>query len=297
MEFLLNKPKVSIIVPVYNVEPYLKTCVNSILSQTFTEFECILVDDCSTDKCSEICDEYAKKDKRIKVVHKSQNEGLPQARKTGFELSSGEYIQFCDSDDWIESTMTERLYQRAISEDADIVYCDFIYQGEFGSRMIYTPFDSRKMGKNDIINQLIKWELPWNLWNKLFSRELFKDVVFPHYFFGEDTVITIQLFLNAQKIGYEYSILYHYRANPSSIRTAKMLLERLENINILDSILRKRNDYYLYAAEMEKRIKDWEYDTHTAKNQSVRLLKKCIKAVLPYGILWLYRKVKYGGVV
>jgi glycosyltransferase involved in cell wall biosynthesis len=111
----LGNTKVSIIVPVYKVEQYLERCVDSILSQTFTQFECILIDDCSPDNCPALCDEYAKRDARVKVIHKPRNEGLPQARKTGFDNSSGDYIQFVDSDDWIEPDMTERLYAAAIT--------------------------------------------------------------------------------------------------------------------------------------------------------------------------------------
>ena len=120
----MKNPKVSIIVPVYNVEKYLAECLESILSQTFTEFECILVDDHSPDKCPDICDEYAKKDKRIKVIHKKENEGSSQARKTGISEAIGDYILFTDSDDWIESKMAERLYTLAKLDNYDIVYCD-----------------------------------------------------------------------------------------------------------------------------------------------------------------------------
>jgi glycosyltransferase involved in cell wall biosynthesis len=188
----------------------LEKCLNSILSQTFNDFECILVDDNSPDKCPNICDEYAKKDRRIKVIHKKENEGLPQARKTGFYESIGYYILFLDSDDWIEQKMLERLYTLAIVEKHDIVYCDFDEfsdSQENGKRAIRWNFDTRKMEKTDILINLLKFNMAWNIWNKLFKRELFENIIFPKYQHGEDAVLCIQLFLKAENIGYEYSIL------------------------------------------------------------------------------------------
>ena len=115
-------PKVSIIVPVYKVGPYLAKCIDSILSQTLTDFELILVDDGSPDSCGEICDGYAKKDERIKVIHK-QNGGLSSARNAGLDIAKGEYIGFVDSDDYIEHDMYEFLYKNSVQYDTDIACC------------------------------------------------------------------------------------------------------------------------------------------------------------------------------
>ncbi len=115
-------PKVSVIVPIYKVEEYLPKCVDSILSQTFTDFECILVDDGSPDNCGKICDEYAKKDSRIKVIHK-ENGGLSSARNAGLDIAQGEYITFVDSDDWINVHMLQVLYDAIIEKDADVSLC------------------------------------------------------------------------------------------------------------------------------------------------------------------------------
>ncbi len=114
--------KLSIIVPVYNVEKYLHKCVDSILSQTLTDFECILVDDGSTDNSSVICDEYAAKDPRIVVIHK-QNGGLSSARNTGLDISQGDYIGFVDSDDWIEPEMYMYMYTYANDNSCDMMCC------------------------------------------------------------------------------------------------------------------------------------------------------------------------------
>ncbi|MDR0474129.1 MAG: glycosyltransferase [Treponema sp.] len=152
----MNSPKVSIIVPVYNAEKYLRRCVDSILAQTFTDFECILIDDCSPDKCPEICDEYKKIDDRIKTLHKTENTGPVATRKTGIENATGDFIQFVDSDDWIEPEMTERLYKRALSENLDIVCCDFAYYDINGIKHTSVPFDVRCMDKESICKMLFK---------------------------------------------------------------------------------------------------------------------------------------------
>ena len=116
--------KLSIIVPVYNVEPYLRRCIDSILAQTFTDFELILVDDGSPDNCPAICDEYAEKDPRIVVIHK-QNGGLSDARNAGLDIARGEYIGFVDSDDYIDAEMYEKMYNAAIMHNSDIVSCAY----------------------------------------------------------------------------------------------------------------------------------------------------------------------------
>lgn len=115
-------PEVSIIVPVYKVEPYLNKCVDSILAQTFTDFECILVDDGSPDSCGKICDEYVQKDSRVKVIHQ-ENQGLSAARNSGLDMASGAWIVFVDSDDWIEPDAVEVLYRAALQNDADMAVC------------------------------------------------------------------------------------------------------------------------------------------------------------------------------
>jgi len=124
-------PKISIIVPVYNVELYLGKCIDSILNQTFSGFELILVNDGSLDNCGSICDSFAKLDRRVKVIHKG-NGGLSSARNAGLEIACGEYIGFVDSDDYIERQMYETLYNQATETSSDIVVCDFYMIDENG---------------------------------------------------------------------------------------------------------------------------------------------------------------------
>lgn len=136
-------PKVSIIVPVYNVEPYIERCVESLRNQTLKDIEIVLVDDESPDNCPAICDEYTGRDSRIKVVHK-KNGGLGLACNTGIEAATGDYIAFCDSDDWVDTEMYETLYREAIGNNADMVFTGLKRVGSDGTLLSYLPHPSAK---------------------------------------------------------------------------------------------------------------------------------------------------------
>ena len=286
----MNGPKVSIIVPVYKTEQYLKECIDSILSQTFTEFELILVDDCSPDNCPQICEEYAEHETRIKVIHNKTNQGLVKTRQAGLAHSTGDYIQFVDSDDWIEPNMMERLYQKASSEGCDIVYCDLIrFEGKKLTHSL--PFDTRGRGKVDIVINMIEDNFPGFLCNKLFRRSLFINVTWPDYALREDVVTCIQLFLNAEKIGYEYSLLYRYRFNDNSISSNnknryKLINEVFENFRKIDNILKSRSDYDLYQTAITKMLK--RYKTND-RFKLYYYVKRFFMAFVPYGFIVMYR--------
>lgn len=308
----MGNPKISIIIPVYNVEKYLPECLDSILSQTFTNFECILVNDHSPDKCPDICDEYAEKDKRVRVIHKKENEGLPQARKTGFNESIGDYILYVDSDDWMEQNMVERLYILAKTGNYDIVYCDtdnFHDSLENGVRFVRMHFDTRKMNKDEIMINLIKYNYDCVVWNKLFRRELFKNIYFPKFWQFEDAVVCVQLFLNATNIGYEYSVLYHHREHPESL-TGKNYVDGVKkhvdnikrhkeelfyNWTIIQKILSQRGDYYKYKEAIEwtlNHLNYFYYEPPSMIKLSKMKLLTLPKYIVPYGIILLYRLLK-----
>jgi glycosyltransferase involved in cell wall biosynthesis len=124
--------KVSVIIPVYKAEKYLQNCVESALAQTFADFECLLIDDKSPDRSGAICDEFAAKDKRVRVIHNERNQGASLGRKTGLDSAKGEYVLFVDSDDRLAPTMVEKLYAKAIEEKADMVYCDYYEETDEG---------------------------------------------------------------------------------------------------------------------------------------------------------------------
>ena len=172
-------PELSIIVPVYKVEKYLHKCIDSILAQTFNDFELILIDDGSPDRCGEICDEYAAKDPRIRVIHK-ENQGVSAARNAGLDVATGTYIGFVDSDDWIEPEMYETLLTTAKRTGAETVICGIRYCGEDGS-IIRSDLTSEGIYSKDASLKALYGtpnELGGGCWNKIFLRGSVQDARF-----------------------------------------------------------------------------------------------------------------------
>lgn len=169
--------KLSIIVPVYKVERYLARCIDSILNQTYKNLEIVLVDDGSPDRCGEICDEYAKEDERVKVIHK-ENGGVSSARNVGFENSTGDYIGYVDSDDYIDPKMYSDMIKILEENNLDIVCCEaFIVKG---NRIIGNQGDGtlvKYSKENILLKSLVDFQN--TIWNKVYRREMFENVVFP----------------------------------------------------------------------------------------------------------------------
>lgn len=203
----------SIIIPIYNTGKYLHKCIKSILSQNMTSFELILIDDGSSDDSGAICDEYAKSDKRIKVIHK-KNEGVSIARNTGIEIARGEYIGFVDSDDWIEPDMYDRLYNLAVTKKADIVMCDAVtkYDDKSDEADTITQLsDDILLKKWDIYPRLL-CELAGSACRCIYKREILVDnkVIFPPNIpFSEDRIFNIFAMGYAKKIYYTKTSFYN----------------------------------------------------------------------------------------
>lgn len=202
---------VSIIVPVYKVEDYLRRCLDSIVTQTLSDIEIILVDDGSPDRCGEICDEYAEKDSRIQVIHKV-NGGLSDARNAGLSVASGDYITLVDSDDWIEPTMLEQLYKMSRKFNADIVECavknifpDHVDEGVQG-------ITEEVVGDNIFaLKELLKWRTFTTIaCAKLYKRSLFQSISYPVGRRHEDEFVTYKLFYFSRCSAYIDEALYNY---------------------------------------------------------------------------------------
>ena len=146
--------KVSIIVPIYNVEKYLDRCMQSLLGQTLKDIEIIMVDDGSPDGCPALCDEYVRRDARVKVIHK-QNAGLGYARNAGLDVATGEYVAFVDSDDYVDLEMYEKLYVTAIRTGSDVVYCGFNRYYSENNVIHYANVNSEHVYKGEDVNQLL----------------------------------------------------------------------------------------------------------------------------------------------
>ena len=226
------KPAVSVIVPVYKVEQYLDKCVQSILDQTFRDFELLLVDDGSPDKCGEMCEAWAKKDGRIRVIHKP-NGGLSDARNAGIGQASGDYLLFVDSDDWIEKDMLATLYGLIREADADMACCNFRSVNEDGSQhwddAVITP---GVWTEEDFWKQFFSSNAQTYCnvaWNKLYKKELFDTVRYPVGRINEDVYILYDLVSQCKKIAATDQIGYYYLFRAGSIMNRSGSLRKLTN--------------------------------------------------------------------
>ena len=221
----MSKPLVSIIIPVYNVELYLSKCIDSILAQSFTDWECILVDDGSKDKSGSICDNYALKDNRIKVIHQN-NRGVSVARQVGIDNVCGEYSIHIDPDDWIESNMLEELYNKAKSDDADMVICDY-YKHEGGVQQYINQWPNF-LEPIKIIEQMLTTNMYPQLYgsccNKLVRCSCFNSSDNLIRFepddlsLGEDLVFNCRLLMSTvHRVSYLNKAFYHYEVRSNSL--------------------------------------------------------------------------------
>ncbi|WP_088070502.1 glycosyltransferase family 2 protein [Gottfriedia luciferensis] len=228
-------PKISIIVPVYKVERYINKCVDSILSQTFTDFELILVDDGSPDRCGIICDEYANKDERVKVIHK-QNGGQASARNMALDIARGDYIGFVDSDDWIEPDMYELLYAISIENDCDIVNCTGIVHFE-DKTIIKSSHPLTIHNRSQAMKAIFEGELYDEVvWSKLIKRELLENLRFPEGIMYEDTAFTYKLINKSKKVGYIGEAKYHYIKRENSTMDRAVKNKSIDAVLIYDEI-------------------------------------------------------------
>ena len=223
----MTEPKISVIVPVYKAERYLHKCVDSLLAQTFSDFEVILVDDGSPDRSGELCDEYARRDSRVRVIHKP-NGGVSSARQCGMDHAQGEYTIHADPDDWTEPTMLEELYRKAKDEDADMVICDFYM--EFPYKKVYIRQCPPSLNTRTVLRALFQ-QLHGSCWNKLVRRTCYSQygIRFPEGLnICEDFFVNAELLKHDIKVGYLARAFYHYdkSANPNSI-TVNMLPNHL----------------------------------------------------------------------
>lgn len=222
-------PLFSIIVPVYNVEKYINKCVNSILEQTFTDFEIILVDDGSPDNCPAICDEYAKKDARVKVIHK-KNGGLINARKSGLEIAGGEYIGFVDGDDWIEPDTYENFAKMIKKYAPDIVLSDFYFDNgkelANSTQLFEQEFYDKSALKEKLYPKMLfsgiyyKFGVNPCCWSKVYKKELIEKnlpQVEGRIKMGEDAAFTYPCLLDAESAATVKKPSYHYIQNPQSM--------------------------------------------------------------------------------
>lgn len=251
----MEKDLISVIVPVYKVEKYLEKCIESIIKQTYTNLQIILVDDGSPDNCGKICDEYAKKDSRIEVIHKI-NGGLSDARNVGINRANGRYIGFVDSDDYIKEDMYEKLINLIKEYDADISICN-LYDVIDGNECIRNKDNGiHEYSRIDILKEiLLDKNIQSYAWNKLYKKELFDEIKYPIGKKYEDIGTTFYLFEKCNKIVVTSEPEYYYLKRADSLVNnvtestildyTEIIIQRYLYIKQNIKELRKYNNYYL----------------------------------------------------
>ncbi len=297
---------ISIVVPIYNVEKYLDKSINSIISQTYKNLEIILVDDGSPDRSGEICDRYAKKDIRIKIIHK-KNGGLSDARNVGIDNSNGKYIAFVDSDDYISKDYIKKLYEAIKSFKTKIVQCATILVNDNGNFIERAGYDRKKIIKYDeFIKDMIS-DHRFNVvaWNKLYDKKVFEKMRFPKGKIHEDEFLTYKL-VNNLDIGIVTDELYFYRINDEGINRSKFSEKKLDKleafyerylfyknktnnelkiVTLLDFL---DNSKYMFSILYKTNIKN----KLGVKKRILKLYRKCCMDVLKYNEINIKKKLK-----
>lgn len=221
---------ISVIVPIYKVEPYLRECIDSILAQTYADFELILVDDGSPDRCGEICDGYAEKDNRIRVIHQ-ENAGLSGARNTGLDIAQGEYVTFVDSDDVVHPDYLSCLYEVILQNNAEIAIGRFLRFTE--AAPAYVPMtatlQSVRNGREACWELFAEEAVTYTIaWGKLYKTELFAGIRYPLGRIHEDEATTYKVLYKANLVAVLEDELYYYRQNPNGIMGTSFSVKRYQ---------------------------------------------------------------------
>lgn len=223
--------QISVIVPIYKVEAYLDKCVESLTSQTYRDLQIILVDDGSPDRCGAMCDTWAEKDRRIKVVHK-ENGGLSDARNAGLALATGALISFIDSDDWVEPDFLETLYAAMEANGAQIAECAIDYVDEQGTVLRQRgPAENAAIGKIEALRRLVLEDGVYQtVWNKLYRRDVIEGILFEKGKCNEDDFWTYQIFDRIEKLALATKPMYHYLQRGGSIMGTGYNPKRLDGL-------------------------------------------------------------------
>ena len=276
--------KISIIIPVYNVEKYLKTCLDSVINQTYQNLEIILVNDGSTDNSGKICEEYKRTNSRIILIHK-KNEGLSAARNTGLGIATGEYISFLDSDDYISNDMLETLYNRLVKTQSDMSVCSIQYVDDRGKLL---PSKSPFTFNDTVLDQNEFWKIYSSTghtecvvaWNKLYKREILEHLNYPKGKLREDEFLLHYIVDRCSRICTISEGLIFYRQRSDSIMgniNSKSKLDYIEAcFERMDFYIKKKNKFMIEETIL-RIIASVERD-HVEFNENYKVLKAGIKS-------------------
>lgn len=287
-------PQISVIVPVYNVEPYLRRCVDSILGQTFTDFELILVDDGSPDNCPAICDEYAMKDSRVHVIHQ-ENGGLSAARNAGldwaFANSDSQWFSFVDSDDWVHPRYLSILLCAALEYNVNISMCEAEHTNGMGYAVPKVIQKSFSISSEEAYTS--RYGMSMMAWGKLYRRDCFNIVRFPIGKLHEDAFTTYRLIFSTPNVAVCDTPLYYYFYNTEGITHSPWTIKRLDEVEAHETQLTFLNQRYpkAYLRELYTYVRILashicEMDKYLSKNDAnKKLLQKKLRRSLS-----IYRK-------
>lgn len=236
--------KISIIVPIYNVQNYLEKCIESLINQTYKDIEIILVNDGSNDDSGKICDFFSSLDNRIKVVHQ-ENRGVSGARNTGLKYSTGDYIGFVDPDDWVDNCMYEKLLETLITNKSDISMCSYKNEGDDTKlNMLKPKLVDQNLSSEELISKLFVNNSFYYtiLWNKLYRADLWNDIKFPEGYVHEDEAVIHIIYDRCNQLSTISNEFYHYRMVSNSITHTNELIRKIDYANALSLRLN-----YLYS--------------------------------------------------
>lgn len=276
---------ISIIVPVYKVEKYLNRCVDSIINQTYKNLEIILVDDGSPDNCPKICDEYAKKDNRIKVIHK-ENGGLSDARNYGLEIFKGKYVTFIDSDDYVEYNYVEILYNTLKKYNVKLSIADNLIKYDSGKIINISSYDEYIVTEKEELELMLwgKRDLDNGAWTKLYERSLFEGVRYPVGRLYEDTATTYKIFSQCDRIAINSVPIYNYMKRKDSITQCPFNEKKLQIISAVEEMVDYvKNKYPELCIACERKL-IWAYmstlsQLATSSTKNKKLQKELIQYV------------------
>ena len=267
----MNTIEISVIVPIYRIEKYLPECIDSLLDQSFLNFELILVDDGSPDNCPKICDDYSKKDTRIKVIHK-ENGGLLSARKAGLKAAKGNYIAYVDGDDWVDKFYLDTMFKLAVANDSDLVvtghFREFDGKIETIKPKMAGIYDENELKSSIIPNAIYNGDfcehgMSTYVWNKLFKRELLNKILFDvpnEIVMGEDAAITYSYLAISKSLVISRIPLYYYRQRHDSIvKSIENPKTEYYRLGLLMNFLKQKLEHALDEHNLNKQIKYYLY--------------------------------------
>jgi glycosyltransferase involved in cell wall biosynthesis len=252
-------PKVSVVIPVYGVEKYIERCARSLFEQTLDDMEFIFIDDCTPDKSidilKDVLKDYSSRIKQTHIVKMQANMGQARVRRIGIQSTTGDYIIHCDSDDWVDPDIYKIMLNKALSENLDIVICDY-YKSNGTAHRIFKGLDNKiYQDKNIYFSMLLKGQVSTAVWNKLVRRQIYfsNDIIYPVSNMWEDFVFNVQLTYYSQRVGHINSPLYYYFTNQSSICHSDIeqrIPQVLDNSNLILEFIYSRGLDKIYKDEL-----------------------------------------------